>query len=189
MIGSIFITRSGYDPQLGRHIKDPTLDNPPSLGACRPDIRRRLAPGDHLFVISGKVKDADQFVIGGFEIEEKIDAQEAYRRFPEQRLRRREDGQLTGNIIVDARGHQRELDDHATFARRLPNYLVGRNAISLVTPAEIALAREQTLEVLRDIFQRNGASPWAVVGRFGRQLTEAQIMQLREWLYSVKKSA
>ena len=23
MIGKIFITRTGYDPQLGRHIKDP----------------------------------------------------------------------------------------------------------------------------------------------------------------------
>jgi hypothetical protein len=188
MIGTIFITRTGYDPQLGKHIKDPTLDNPPTLGACRPDIRRKLAPGDHVFVISCKVKGADQFVIGGFEIEEKIDAQEAYRRFPEQRLLRRADGQLTGNIIVDARGRQHELDDHATFAQRLPNYLVGKNAMSLVTPIEIALGREQTLDALRDIFQRNGASPWAVVGRFGRRLTEAQILQLRDWLHSVKKS-
>jgi hypothetical protein len=25
MIGKIFITRSGYDPQLGKHVKDPYL--------------------------------------------------------------------------------------------------------------------------------------------------------------------
>ena len=106
MVGRIFITRTGYDPQRGRHIKDPYLSDTPSLGACRPDIRRRLAPGDHVFVISGKVPDANQFVIGGFEVESKIDMREAYRLFPEQRLRRRDDGQLAGNIIVNSKGGQ-----------------------------------------------------------------------------------
>jgi hypothetical protein len=93
MIGQIFITRSGYDPVLGRRIKDPSLDDPPTLGACRPDIRHRLNPGDHLFVISGKVRGADQFVIGGFEIDAKIHANEAYRRFPALRLRTGDDGE------------------------------------------------------------------------------------------------
>ena len=94
MIGKIFITRTGYDPQLGKHIKDPYLGPQPSLGACRPDIRKRLREGDHIFVISGKVPQANQFVMAGFEIEAKIDATEAYRLFPEQRLRQRQDGQL-----------------------------------------------------------------------------------------------
>ena len=38
MIGKIFITSSGYDPQLGKHVKDPYLGPNASLGACRPDI-------------------------------------------------------------------------------------------------------------------------------------------------------
>lgn len=42
MIGKIFITRSGYDPQLGKHVKDPYLGDCPTLGACRPDIRKQL---------------------------------------------------------------------------------------------------------------------------------------------------
>jgi hypothetical protein len=54
MIGKIFITRSGYDPQLGKHVKDPYLGANPTLGACRPDVRRQLNEGDHIFVISGK---------------------------------------------------------------------------------------------------------------------------------------
>jgi hypothetical protein len=33
MIGKIFITRSGYDPQLGKHVKDPYLGPCPTL-AC-----------------------------------------------------------------------------------------------------------------------------------------------------------
>ena len=72
--GKIFITRSGYDPQRGKHVKDPYLEGEPSLGACRPDVRKQLKPGDYVFVISGKVKGADQFVMGGFEVDRKIHA-------------------------------------------------------------------------------------------------------------------
>ncbi len=98
----------------------------------------------------------------GFEVEKKIDAQQAYQMFPDQRLHLRDDGQLTGNIIVDANGAQHQLDNHdpATFVRRVSNYIVGTNSIALVTPEEIALGREQTLDALREILKKNGGSPW-----------------------------
>ena len=63
-------------------------------------------------MVSGKVRNVDQFVMGGFEIAEKISAIEAYDRFPEQRLSMLRDGQVTGNVIVDADGKQHELDHH-----------------------------------------------------------------------------
>lgn len=89
MVGKIFITRSGYDPQLGKHVNDPYLGPNPTLGACRPDVRKQLTQGDHIFdifVISGRVPEAPQYVMAGFEIAEKIDALAAYREFPEHRL-------------------------------------------------------------------------------------------------------
>jgi len=189
MIGKIFITRSGYDPQLGKHVKDPYLGPCPTLGACRPDIRRRLKQGDHIFVISGKVPEVNQFVMAGFEIESKIDARQAYNLFPEHRLRKREDGQLIGNIIVDADGKQHELDDHTSFEERVKNYVVGTNLISLSTPDEIDEGREQTLDALCDILHKRGNSPIAVVGRWGTQLTEKQVLQLREWLAALKRAS
>lgn len=189
MIGKIFITRSGYDPQLGKHVKDPYLGPCPTLGACRPDIRRQLEKGDHIFVISGKIPDFNQFVMGGFEIESKIPAIEAYRLFPELRLHRLQDGQLTGNIIVTADGRQHELDTHSSFDRRVENYVIGTNPICLVTPAEIAEGRNETLEALRDILQKKGKSPFEVVGRFGTKLTDKQVLQLREWLEAIKRAA
>jgi hypothetical protein len=73
MVGKIFITRQGYDPQLGKHVKDPYLGPNPTLGACRPDVRKQLTKGDHIFVISGKVPGAPQYVMAGFEIAAKID--------------------------------------------------------------------------------------------------------------------
>src|SRR5580692_11248988 len=115
MIGKIFITSSGYDPELGRQVHDPYLGPRPTLGACRPDIRRQLKEGDHIFVISGRLAHANQYVMAGFEIDAKVDAIEAYRMFPELRLRRRAGGQLTGNIIVDANGRHHKLDDHDAF--------------------------------------------------------------------------
>lgn len=78
MIGKIFITRSGYDPQLGRHVKDPYLGSKPSLGACRPDIRRKVDIGDYIFVVSGKLSNVSQYVMCGFEIVQKMDARDAY---------------------------------------------------------------------------------------------------------------
>src|SRR5436190_3271813 len=189
MVGKIFITRSGYDPELGKHVKDPYLGPTPTLGACRPDVRRRLAKGDHVFVISGKVAGVEQFVMGGFEVESKISATEAYQLFPHLRLRKREDGQLTGNVIVDASGRQHKLDDHKSFHERVKNYVVGTNLVSLVTPFEINEGRRQTLEALRDILHKGGDSAVEVVGRWGTHLTEEQVLQLRNWLHRIKRTS
>jgi hypothetical protein len=189
MVGKIFITRMGYDPQLGKHVKDPYLGATPTLGACRPDIRRSLSIGDHVFVISGRVPGAPQFVMGGFEIAAKINAVEAYQRFPQLRLRRLSDGQLTGNIIVDGFGNKHGLDDHSTFESRLENYLVGANLLSLETIGEIRKGRQDTLEVLSDVLEKKGDSPIQVVGRWGSQLTERQVLKLRDWLDQIKRNA
>jgi len=186
MGGKIFITSSGYDPQLGKHVKDPYLGDSPTLGACRPDIREQLDEGDHIFVVSGKVKDTNQFVMGGFEIERKITAVEAFGLFPDLRLRRRDDGQLTGNIIVDAVGNQHVLDNHNSFDRRIKNYVVGTNLLSVSTAAEIAVARQQTLDALREILQRDGKTPFDLLGRSGARLTERQVEALRSWLTALK---
>jgi hypothetical protein len=185
VIGKIFITRTGYDPVLGKHVKDPYLGDNPSLGACRPDFRHKLQIGDHLFTISGKVPNAKQFVMCGFEVAEKITAIEAYWRFPEQHLQMR-DGHLTGNVVVDAQGAQHALDTHKNFPNRISDYIVGKNGIVLRSPEEIARGREETLDVLREILKKKGESPIQIVGRWGCELTEEQVRQLRVWLRSLK---
>jgi hypothetical protein len=110
--------------------------------------------------------------------------------FPDRRLHLRDDGQLTGNIIVNEDGAQHPLDNHdpATFAKRVSSYVVGGNSIALVKPNEIALGREETLDALREILKKNGGSPWEIVGHYGSQLTEEQVHQLREWLMSLSKA-
>lgn len=187
MIGKIFVTGSGCDPVEGKHVKDPYLGPNPSLGACRPDVREQLQKGDHIFVVTGKVRGVEQVVLGGFQIAEKISAIEAYERFPEQRLRRLPDGQVTGNVIVNAEGKQHELDHHDkdTFDRRIKNYVVGVNPIALLTPEELEEGRRQTLEILREVFQRKGNSIREIMGRW-RNLTEKQITKLRSLLDEVK---
>ncbi len=188
MIGKIFVTSTGGDPEKGTHVKDPYLGEEPSLGACRPDIRAQLESGDHIFVVSGKVPETEQFVIGGFEIAEKISAAEAYERFPGQRLKELPDGQVTGNIIIGADGKQHPLDHHKDHERRLANYVVGRSPIALVTPAEVVEGRRRTLEILRDVFGTKGNSIRKVMGRW-RNLSEEQILKLRAYLEEIKKAA
>jgi hypothetical protein len=185
MKGKIYVISSGYDPEKGRHVNDPYLGPRPTLGACRPDIRERLQKGDHIFVVSGKVRSVDQVVLGGFEIAEKISAIEAYERFPGQRLRLLPNGQLTGNVIVTADGEQHELDNHDQFARRIENYIVGTHPIALLTPEEVAEGRDWTLEILRDVFEKKGNSIREIIGRCSN-LTEKQIPKLRALLHAVK---
>lgn len=184
--GYAFVTSSGYDPELGKLIKDPYLGVTPSLGACMPHIRRQVVEGDYIFVVSGKLPGVPQFIVGGFEVAEKISALAAYRRFPEQRLQQRDDGQLVGNIIVNAWGKQHPLDDHTSFEKRIENYVVGRNPIALTEPHEIARGREETLSVLRNVLRKNGPSPVRLLGRGGSKLDYQQVMEIRDWLLSIK---
>src|SRR5258708_238093 len=185
--GKMFVTGSGCDPLDGKHIKDPYLGPQPSLGACRPDIRRRVQKGDYIFLVAGKVPGVVQVVLGGFEVAEKISAIEAYERFPEQRLRQLPNGQVTGNVIVNAKGKQHELDHHDkdTFDRRIENYIVGTNPIALLTLEEIAEGRARTLEILREVFDLKGNSIRELLGRH-RNMTEKQIIKLRSLLDEVK---
>lgn len=188
MIGKIFVTGSGCDPVKGKHIKDPYLGPQPSLGACRHDIRKRVQKGDHIFVVSSKVRGFSQIVLGGFEVAEKISAIEAYERFPEQRLRRLPNGEVTGNVIVSAEGRQHALDHHEDFERRIENYLVGTNPIALLTLEEIDKGRLWTLEMLQEVFGKKGNSVREIIGRH-HNMTEMQVYKLRALLDEVKKSA
>lgn len=180
MKGYIYTMFSGADP--GRHwtLNDPIFGGQPTLGACVPHIRRAVEVGDHIFVISGKVTAVKQFIVGGFEVAEKINALAAYKRFPQNRLRQ-SDGQLLGNIIVDGRGRHHPLDDHNHFEKRIENYIVGRNPIFLNTPQQFKAAREETMDILSEVFDKNGTKPFDIIGRY-RKLDEHQIERLRDRL-------
>jgi hypothetical protein len=185
MKGYIYITSTGYDPEKGKSLKDPYLGETPTLGACMPNIRRQVVPGDHIFVISGKVRGVPQYVIGGFEVAEKVHAMIAYRRFPKLRLRQADDGELEGNIIVTSQGRQHPLDTHGSFVDRIQDYVVGRNPVALTAPHEVAKGRQETLDLLRQVLRKPGLSPINVVGRCSK-LEEEQVLEIRDWLYSLK---
>jgi hypothetical protein len=184
----IFITSTGYDPEVGLHVKDPNLGGEqPTLGACRPDLRRKLKAGDYVFVISGKVPKLNQFIMGGFEVAEIITALDAYNRFPNLRLKHLPDGQIDGNIIVDAAGNQHMLDHHdsRTFAHRIENYVVGKNPIVMSAPTEIEKCRAKTMEFLSRIFGKSGDKPRDIIGRMSKMDAE-QVRALLSMLEGLK---
>src|SRR5262245_49994656 len=114
------------DPGKGWKLNDPIFGKVPTLGACVPNIRRIVVPGDHIFVISGRFPSVQQYVVGGFQVAEKISALAAYGRFPELRQRVSGDGIVSGNIIVTPQGKQSAADYHENFERRIENYIVGK---------------------------------------------------------------
>jgi len=188
MKGYIYITGMGIDPGKGHFLNDPIFSDNGFLGACMPNIRRHVETGDHIFVVSGKSPGVNQYVIGGIEVAEKIDALAAYQRFPENRLNMDNDGNLIGNIIVDSTGEQHPLDRHskASFGERVQNYIVGRNPVSLTNPASIEKARNQTLNKLQELFDKPGNRAVDIIGRGARKLTEQNVRDLRDWLDNLK---
>jgi hypothetical protein len=171
----------GADPSRGWTMTDPIFGKVPTLGACMPNIRRVVDVGDHIFVISGRVPGAQQYIVGGFQVAEKIDALAAYRRFPENRMRADQHGSLVGNIITDANGKQVSVDYHANFAERVKNYVVGRRPKTVIGDKAVERAREGTVPLLSELFDKKGASVHEVIGRW-RKLDEAQIKELRGWI-------
>lgn len=186
MKGYIYTMFGGADPGAGWVMTDPTFGRRPTLGACMPNVRRLVVPGDHIFVISGRVQGLRQYVVGGFQVAEKIDALTAYDRFPEHRMRE-EGGQLRGNIVVRADGSRNPVDYHSNFARRIHNYVVGENPQVVEGERPVLAARERTLPMLRKMFQKDGDSVHAVLGRW-RRLNPEQIEAVYQFIDQSKRS-
>jgi hypothetical protein len=147
-----------------------------------------VLPGDYVFVVSGATKGVQQYVVGGFQVAEKITALAAYQRFPENRLMLNLEGKLVGNVLTDEDGNQHPLDTHSAnnFERRTENYLVGANPVALETPEEVARGRLETLGRLSSILERPHANRVIdVMGRWAR-LDHAQIDKTLDWLRGIK---
>ena len=197
MSSYVFVS-PGSDPGMGRPLHDPYFGAgiQPTMGSCRPDLRRHVRLGDQVFVISGSMgprKGVAQYVIGGLVADRILDDQlAAYREFPEHRLHYDADGNRSGNIIVTARGKQHPRDHHppGTFQGRIQNYLVGKNPVVLESTKEISLAREHSVQILAEVLDVPGAvTVRDVVGRSWRKLSTDQANRLREALLDLKKEA
>lgn len=191
MAGYIYITGEGADPGAGRPLNDPLFTRVPTLGACMPNIRRSVSLGDYIFVVSSKLEKVQQYVLGGFQVDKKINAIQAYAQFPENRLRLDENGKLQGNVIVQENGQQHPLDRHnaESLARRVENYIVGKNPIELALPTEVELGRAESINAVARALGKSPANRMVdVMGRFSK-LSDEGVNDLLAWLSSVKARA
>jgi len=185
MKGYIYSMSADADPGKGWVMTDPIFQPKPTLGACMPNIRRLVVPGDYIFVVSGRIPDVRQYVVGGFRVDQIIDALAAYKRFPENRLRESERGGVLGNVIVDENGNHHPKDNHSNFERRVENYIVGGDPIYLDGPAEIQRSREASIPFLSRMFATSGSTAIEVMTRW-RKLNENQIDDLLVWMRGIK---
>lgn len=188
MKGYIYSLYRGADPGKGFVLTDPIYDDTPTLGACMPNIRRLVEKGDYIFTISGKATGVNQYIIGGFEVERKLNALAALEALPEKRLSQAADGSLRGNIIVNKDGSRNPLDYHSNFDKRLENYIIGTNPVVITESKQIELARSETLDVLKSTFGKEGDTVFDVMGRW-RKVDEKQVKSILEWLRSVKAAS
>ncbi len=186
----VYITSTGTDPGAGSPLDDPLFGPVPALGACVPNLRRLVTKGDWLFVVSGRKSNLPQYLIGGLQVEEKITALAAYQRFPQYRMERDAQGNITGNIPVDAFGNKHPLDTHPLegFDRRVKDYLVGGRAVELRTEREIEVGRERTLKFLSEMRQRPANRVFDTIGRASR-LNDDEVQKVLKWFEEVKQVA
>ncbi|MGM5055620.1 hypothetical protein ACD589_12470 [Rhizobium sp. 814_E9_N1_1] len=177
MKGYIYKLYKGADPHKGWTFNDPIFGKKASLGACMPNIRGAVELGDWIFCISGKIVEKSPYIVGGFQVDEKISAIEANLKYPEFRLQKNEFGQIIGNIIVDDNGDHHPLDDHDKFEKRRENYVLGKNKIYIESPQSVERSRQKTLEVLQKTFGKSANRIDDLVPRW-RKLDEGQIETL-----------
>lgn len=191
MKGYIYTMFQGADPGAGWKMTDPIFGKKPTMGACMPNIRRLVMPGDYIFAISGRSVGVKQFVVGGFQVDKKIHALEALKQIPENKQIQLEGGELQGNIIVNEKGKQHPWDYHTNFKDRLDNYIVGKNPKAFEKPPEIELARDESLDFLCKLFDyktKDIKTVKDVIARW-RKLNERQIENTLEWMDKIKKEA
>ena len=185
MKGYIYTMFKGADPSVGWKMTDPIYGKVPTMGACMPNIRRLVEKGDFIFSVSGRVATVVPHIVGGFQVDDKINALIAYKRFPDNRMVQKEDGGLAGNIIVDAEGNHLPFDYHDKFEKRLENYVVGKNALSFETLEQMNNAKKETVDILNEIFNKKEDSVSKIIGRC-RKLDESQIKHLLDWMNKIK---
>lgn len=193
MASYIFVS-PGSDPGVGKPLNDPILGKGvrPTMGTCRPDLRRLVSIGDSIFVVSGSMgrMQIPQYVVGGMEVADKLASQlAAYDDYPEHRLSFDDNGLRRGNIIVNADGNHDPRDHHNNFERRIANYVLGRNQVVIESPNEIALARERSLHLLARVFDMPRAQSIREIVPRHRKMTRAQADALRNALQELKREA
>lgn len=186
MKGYIYTMYAGADPAAGWTMTDPIYGKVPTLGACMPNIRRSVERDDYIFSISGRVHNVSQYVVGGFSVDEKINALAAYKRLPENRMHVGLQGSLFGNIIVDADGRHLDCDYHKNHEQRIENYIIGKDPVVIESPQQVEKAREETLYVLNQLFGKNEDTVHKVIARW-RKLDQAQIKDLLAWMNDIRK--
>ena len=187
MKGYIYTLYKGADPGMGFELTDPVFGKVPTLGACMPNIRRLVEKGDFIFAISGKHPKVSQYVVGGFEVNKKLDALSAYYELPENRLIKKADGSFSGNIIVDENGNQLPYDTHSNFSKRTENYIIGKKPIVVEKENEIEKARLETVSALNSVFHQEGETVFDIVGRW-RKMNEKQVEEMIYFLESFKRA-
>ena len=159
-------------------------NSPPTWGVCRTDFRSKLEKGDYIFFVLPKYTTLPQMIYGYMKIIDNITHIDAYKRFPQKRMKR--NGNPNGNIIVGKNGEYNDYDDNIhedRFAKIKQYYVVGdRIRSQFLKPEKIKLLAPTFLQTLNKVFNINPDNIFSIIGRKGRKLNEEQINTLLRWL-------
>lgn len=160
--------------------------SPPTWGICRPDLRKKVLPGQTIFFVLSKYAQHPQMIFGYMKVFEVVSHLAAHRKLPQKRMC----GLFPdGNIIVNAAGGYNRWDawshEH-NFQKIRGRYAIGDPAASrFLTPQQIASKAPQFLAILKEVLGGQGDRAIDYISRAGRQaLTGEQVRALTSWIDS-----
>jgi hypothetical protein len=159
---------------------------PPTWGICRNDLRRRAENGDYIFFVLPKSAKHPQCIFGYLKLEEKVSHCSAFARHS-LRSKRMGNKSPNGNILVDEFGRYNRFDGGAhrhMFDRVKSEYAIGDSMNSrLLTANEIERLAPDFMNMLQRTFRETRATtPIAIISRYGRTLSPAQVRSVLEWV-------
>ncbi|MCU7490548.1 MAG: hypothetical protein HF312_02695 [Ignavibacteria bacterium] len=142
-----------------------------------------LNKDDYIFFVLPKNIKLPQMIYGYIKIVENIPHCEAFKRFPNKRMRNKNPN---GNIITDIRGNYNDYDQgiHKDRFESIKNYyIVGDKTHSrLLKNEEIKHLSRYFLPTLQKVFNSKAPDVFSIIGRKGRVINETQISALLTWL-------
>jgi len=172
--------------EVGQLDNDPHFwESPPTWGICRPDYQNTILVGDYAFYVLPKSAPYPQMIFAYLKVKEKTTHEEAYKR-PELKSKRMSDKNPNGNIIVDANGDYNVHDKNMhrdRFKKIKKNYIIGDEKDSeLLTENKISTLEPEFMNILKEVFKKDGEKPYDIISKAGRRMNEKQVHKLLNWL-------
>ena len=191
--GYIYIASAFENLKPTGCVIDGEVDNDPHIwtkpytwGICKYPNRNNVNKGDYVFFVLGSQSKLPQMIFAYIRVGEIVTHYQAYHMEILKSKRMTGDKKFEGNVLVDSHGNYNIHDKGVhkkTFRKIRFKYVIAdMNHSRSLKRNEIVAKAKDFVGRLNKILHKKGNTPYQIITRGGRIITEEQTNQLLEWL-------